>query len=157
MWTKIKEFFKYIFKTNPITIFLGIGSIAVLIINGVTGNVIAETLLGWLNDPTTITATFYTVIGSLGISGAVFGGAESNATADSRKATTATLKLEKQIEKIKTKEDAEFAKLAEEQLALENKVKDEAEAKAKEERKTALMVQLKAEAERNKVNESKPV
>ena len=61
------------------------------------------------------------------------------------------IKAEKEIiktEKAKAKEDAKLAKLAEEQLALENKAKDEAEAKAKEERKLAIIAQLKTEAEK---------
>lgn len=154
MWTKIKDFFKYIFKTNPITIFLGIGSIAVLIVNGATGNVIAETLLGWLNDPTAITATFYTVIGGLGVSGAIFGGAESNATADARKVAEKEAAVEKKANRIKLKEDAKFAKLAEEKLAIEKKAKEEAEVKNEAARKATIMAQLKAEAQ-NKTNEVK--
>ena len=82
---KIKAFFKYVFVSNPITIFAGILSLAILIINGATSGVIAETLLGWLNDPTAITATFYTLIGGLGLFGATKGGLETNAEADERK------------------------------------------------------------------------
>ena len=86
---KIKAFCKYVFVSNPITIFAGILSLAILIANGAAGGVIAETLLGWLNDPTAITATFHTLIGGLGLFGATMGGLETNKQADERKAREA--------------------------------------------------------------------
>ena len=109
---KIKAFFKYIFVSNPITFFCGLLSVTLLIVNGATGNVIADTLLGWLEDPTTINATFYTILGGLGASGAIFGGIESNKTADKRKAVAAEIKEQ-------TQQEAEIKKMIDEKLKAE--------------------------------------
>lgn len=91
---------------------------------------------------------FYVGLAVLGLIGVFGKGYEGIKTFFTR---TGILKAEQEavkLEKAQAKEDAKIAKLAEEQLTLENKAKEEAEAKAKEERKAAIMTQLKAEAEK---------
>lgn len=101
---KIKAALKYVFKTNPITIFCALGALAILIVEGATQGQITETLLSWIKDPTAVDVTFYGLIGGIGTIGAWFGGAETNKQADERKALkTKKEKLnntEKQAKKI---------------------------------------------------------
>ena len=129
---KLKTLATYVFKSNPITFFAGVASVVILVLNGATKGAIANTLLGWLEDPTAITTTFYALVGGLGLFGAVKGGVESNADASERKSKCAKKKaarLAKQAEF-----DCEFLEQAEALLQDEiNKRKKEviAELKAK--------------------------
>lgn len=91
---------------------------------------------------------FYVVLAVLGLIGVFGKGYEGIKTFFTRMGILKAEQESVKLEKAQAKEDAKIAKLAEEQLTLENKAKDEAEAKAKEARKAAIMAQLKAEAEK---------
>ena len=91
---------------------------------------------------------FYVGLAILGLIGVFGKGYEGIKTFFTRMGILKAEQEAAKLEKAQAKEDAKIAKLADEQLTLENKARDEAEAKAKEERKAAIMAQLKAEAEK---------
>ena len=91
---------------------------------------------------------FYVGLAALGLIGVFGKGYEGIKTFFTRMEILKAEQESVKLEKAQAKEEAKIAKLAEEQLALENKAKDEAEAKDKEARKAAIMAQLKAEAEK---------
>ena len=137
---KVTDWLKYIFVTNPVTVILGIGGLALLITNGATGGEFVNYIAALVNDPTAAEALFYGVGGSAVFVAVVKQGIESF----DEKADRVKKVDNKKALKTAEKRQAYIKAKAKAQLEAEKKAKEAAEAKAK------LDAQERAEIERAK-------
>jgi hypothetical protein len=118
---------QYIFITNPLTVLLGFGGLALLITNGATGGEVINYIASLVNDPTAAEALFYGVGGSAVFVAVIKQGLETDAIKQERVNKTANLKANKEY----VKKQARIEAKAKAELDAEKKAKAEAEAKQK--------------------------
>lgn len=119
--------FKYVLVTNPITIILGVGGLALLIYNGTTGGELINYIASLVNDPTLAETLFYGAGGSAVFVAVLKQGLETDAVKTARLNAAAALKAEKSVLKAQAaleaeaEEEARIALEAETQVALDVK------------------------------------